>query len=59
MAVPSSQAQIVVDQLIENHVLGILNYAPILPKTPKGVVVRNIDPLLALQSMTFYLRNTN
>ena len=55
VAVPASQAQSVIEQLVESGVKGILNYAPIAPYVPMGVVLRNIDPVLSLQSMTFYL----
>ena len=55
VAVPASQAQSVIEQLVESGVQGILNYAPIAPYVPMGVVLRNIDPVLSLQSMTFYL----
>lgn len=56
VAVPASHAQAVIDQLVANGVKGILNYAPIAPKVPMNIVLRNIDPVLSLQSMTFYLR---
>ncbi len=56
VAVPSEQAQTVINQLVENGIKGILNYAPIAPYVPEGIVVRNIDPVLSLQSMTFYLK---
>jgi hypothetical protein len=26
------------------------------PHVPRGVTVRNIDPVLAMQSMTFYIK---
>ena len=55
VAVPADQAQSVIDVLVEHHVRGILNYAPIAPQVPMGIVMRNIDPVLSLQSMTFYL----
>ncbi len=58
VAVPAAQAQSVIDKLVENGVHGILNYAPVAPYVPRGVVVRNIDPVLSLQSMTFYLAKT-
>ncbi len=57
VAVPSEQAQTVIDQLVDNGIKGILNYAPIAPYVPEGIVVRNIDPVLSLQSMTFYLKD--
>ena len=57
LAVPAAQAQSVVDQLVESRVRGILNYAPVAPQAPKGTVMMNIDPVLSLQSMTYYLKN--
>lgn len=56
VAVPAAQAQSVIDELIRNEIKGILNYAPIAPKVPMETIIRNIDPVLSLQSMTFYLR---
>ena len=56
VAVPANQAQEVIDQLVRNKVRGILNYAPFAPQVPLNIVLRNIDPVMALQSMTFYLR---
>ena len=56
VAVPASEAQGVIENLIENNVKGILNYAPVAPQVPMNTVIRNIDPVLSLQSMTFYLR---
>lgn len=59
VAVPAAQAQSVIDILVENDVGGILNYAPIAPKVPMNIVMRNIDPVLSLQSITFYLQTKN
>jgi redox-sensing transcriptional repressor len=56
VAVPAAQAQPVVDRLVEINIKGILNYAPVAPQVPMHIVMRNIDPVLSLQSMTFYLR---
>ena len=58
VAVPGSQAQGVIERLMSGGVRGILNYAPVAPKVPPGTVIRNIDPVLSLQSMTFYLRDS-
>ena len=55
VAVPSAHTQSVVDQLVECGVRAILNYAPINAQVPDGVRIRSIDPVLALQSMTYYL----
>ena len=56
VAVPSNQAQSVIDILVDNGITGILNYAPIAPFAPTNVVMKNIDPVLSLQSMTFYMK---
>ncbi|MFN3975365.1 MAG: redox-sensing transcriptional repressor Rex [Dehalococcoidia bacterium] len=55
VAVPRDQAQEVIDLLVQGGIRAILNYAPITPKVPNGVRVQNIDPVLAMQSMTYYL----
>lgn len=56
VAVPSTQAQSVIDQLVKTGLSGILNYAPVAPQVPPGITLMNIDPVLSLQAMTFYLR---
>ena len=55
VAVPTEQTQGVVDRLVACGVRAVLNYAPISPQVREGVRVRNIDPVLSLQSMTYYL----
>ena len=57
VAVPSRFTQQVIDNLVECGVRAILNYAPISPQVPTGVNIRNIDPVLSLQSMTYFLAN--
>lgn len=55
IAVPAPCAQNVADKLISAGVCAILNYAPVILQVPPYVCVRDIDPILVLQSMTFYL----
>ncbi len=55
VAVPVHVAQQVVDQLVACGVRGILSYAPIVPRVPPHVWVQNIDPVVALQAMTYHL----
>ena len=57
VAVPSRFTQEVIDNLVGSGVRAILNYAPTSPQVPPGVRIRNIDPVLSLQSMTYYLTN--
>ena len=56
VAVPAEAAQKVVDALVNCGVRAILNYAPIAAQVPEGVEVRRVDPVLALQEMTYYLK---
>jgi redox-sensing transcriptional repressor len=55
VAVPARSAQEVVDLLVQADIKAILNYAPITVQVPPDVRTRNIDPVGALQSMTYYL----
>ena len=55
VAVPRQHAQDVIDRLTECGIKAILNYAPIAAQAREGVKIRSIDPVLSLQSLTFYL----
>ena len=59
VAVPTEHTQGVVDRLVACGVRAVLNYAPISPQVMEGVRVRNIDPVLSLQSMTYYLTDNS
>lgn len=56
VAVPAETAQEVIDSLVRCGVRAILNYAPIAAQVPKTVQIRRVDPVLALQGMTYYLK---
>ena len=56
VATPAETAQEVIDSLVRCGVRAILNYAPAFPSVPDGVHVRHIDPVLALQAMTYHLK---
>lgn len=55
IAVPAVQAQAVADTIIEAGIRAILNYAPITLSVPPHVRVQNIDPVIRLQHMSYYL----
>ena len=55
VAVPANAAQDVIDQLVESDIRAILNYAPKPAIVPPNVKIRNVDPVISLQSMTYYL----
>jgi redox-sensing transcriptional repressor len=56
VAVPAESAQKVIDALVRCGVRAILNYAPTAAHVPEGVQIKRIDPVLALQGMTYYLK---
>ncbi|MSP12749.1 MAG: redox-sensing transcriptional repressor Rex [Chloroflexi bacterium] len=55
VAIPSSVAQMVADELVQAGVRAILNYAPVTLNVPEHVRVYHIDPAIGLQNMTYYL----
>lgn len=55
IATPASAAQEVADSLVTAGVRAILNYAPITLSVPDYVRVQYIDPVVHLQTMTYYL----
>ncbi len=55
LAVPASEAQAVANKLVQSGIRAILNYAPITLSVPPQVRVHYIDPVVGLQSMTYYL----
>jgi len=55
IAVPASEAQGVADALVDAGVRAILSYAPVSLQLPADVQVHYIDPVIGLQSMTYYL----
>lgn len=57
VAVPAASAGPIIDAMIAGGVRSILNYAATSVPVPERVQIKNIDPVLALQSMTFYLKN--
>ena len=57
VATPAATAQDVIDRLVACGVKAILNYAPIAAQVPPHVHIKDIDPVLSLQSMTFYLKS--
>ena len=55
IAVPAAAAQEVADRMVAGGVRALLNYAPVVLRVPPAVTVREIDPVGAMQSMTYYL----
>jgi redox-sensing transcriptional repressor len=56
ITVPADEAQHVADRLVEAGVKAMLNYAPISLNVPIDVHIQDIDPVLHLHHMTYYLK---
>jgi len=55
LAVPAPHAQAVAERMVRGGIRAILNYAPINLNLPPEVRVHSIDPVVGLQSMSYYL----
>jgi redox-sensing transcriptional repressor len=55
---PAETAQMVADKMIRAEVKGILNFAPIVLKVPRGIYVQNMDVSMALETVSFFAGNT-
>jgi redox-sensing transcriptional repressor len=57
VAVPAAAAQQIIDTFVSCGIKAILNYAPVAARVHRDIHMRYIDPVLALESMTFYLKD--
>lgn len=55
ISTPKIHAQETATRMVAGGVEAILNYAPVILKVPSYVTVREIDPVSALQSITYYI----
>jgi len=55
IAVPEISAQEIADELIQNGIKGIVNFAPVLLKTPPEVIVNNVNLCDELESVIYYV----
>jgi redox-sensing transcriptional repressor len=56
VTVPAAVAQQVADRLVEAGVKGILNFAPLRLKAPRGVWVENVDITISLEKVAYFSR---
>jgi len=57
IAVPEISAQQVCDELVRLGIKGIVNFAPVLLKTPPDVVVNNVNLCDELESVIYYVHH--
>jgi redox-sensing transcriptional repressor len=56
IATTNNYAQEAADILIENNLYYIINFSGFSPKIPDKVLLKNLDPGLQIESMTYHLR---
>ena len=57
IAVPEISAQQVCDELVKAGIKGIVNFAPVLLKTPQNVIVNNVNLCDELESVIYYVHH--
>ena len=55
----NNNVQSVAEDLIDNELNYILNFSSFSPKVPDYVILRNIDPGLQVESMSYHLRQSS
>lgn len=56
LAIPSSEAQLVTDRLVNCGIEGILNFSSTRIKTPDSIFVNNVDLTVELQLIAYYVK---
>ena len=59
IATENNNSQIVAESLIKNELNYILNFSSFAPKVPDYVILKNIDPGLQVESMSYHLRQSS
>lgn len=57
LAVPAAAAQEVTNALVEAGILGILNFAPIVPAVPEHVAISNVNLAIELENLSYFLQD--
>ncbi len=53
---PPEAAQNIANELINSGVKGILNFAPLILKTPRNIFISNVDMACELESLLFFVK---
>tara|TARA_B100000212_G_scaffold243080_1_gene185353 strand:- start:1680 stop:2348 length:669 start_codon:yes stop_codon:yes gene_type:complete len=59
IATENNNSQMVAESLVENELNYILNFSSFSPKVPDYVILKNIDPGLQVESMSYHLRQSS
>ena len=58
IAVPIFAAQKVADELVENGIRAILNFASIHLKAPPNVMIKNENTVIEIEALSYFLANS-
>ena len=56
LTVPATNAQEVVNRMIESGIQAILNFSPVVLEVSKNVVVNNVDLAVELENLSYFIR---
>ena len=56
LTVPAAAAQEVANQLVQNGISGILNFAPIVLSVPDEVMVNSVNLAMELENLSFFIQ---
>jgi redox-sensing transcriptional repressor len=56
VAVPAAAAQEVVNRMVDAGIVGILNFAPIVPHVPEHVMVNNVNLAIELENLSYFIQ---
>ena len=59
LCVPAVSAQETADILVGHGITGILNFSPVLIRSPDSVVVRNVNLAIELENLSYFVKNGN
>jgi len=57
VSVPAIGAQEVINDLVENGIVGILNFAPIVPHVPENVMVNSVNLAIELENLSYFIQD--
>jgi len=57
LTVPAVAAQVVVNQLVQAGIVGILNFSPIVVSVPEEVMVNNVNLAIELENLSYFIQD--
>ncbi|MFB6345276.1 MAG: redox-sensing transcriptional repressor Rex [bacterium] len=59
LAVPAESGPELIDELVDNGIRGILNFAPFVPEVPDDVIVESVDLSTNLEVLAYFMNNSD